>query len=95
MAGQLQAYGYTITNSEKDAQLWLLNSCTVKSPAEQHFRNYVENGLKIGKKIVVGGCVAQGAPNSKYLEGISIVGVQQIDRIVEVVEETLQGRIVR
>ena len=95
MAGQLKAYGYTITNEEKDAQLWLLNSCTVKGPAEQLFRNYVENGLKNGKKIVVSGCVSQAAPNSKYLANISIVGVQQIDRVVEVVEETLQGRTVR
>lgn len=95
MAGQLKAYGYTITNDENEAQLWLLNSCTVKGPAEQLFRNYVENGLKNGKKIVVSGCVSQAAPNSKYLADISKVGVQQIDRVVEVVEETLQGRIVQ
>ena len=37
------------------------------------------------------GCVAQSEPNSPYLEGLSIVGVQQIDRVVEVVEETLKG----
>ena len=49
---------------------------TVKSPAEQHFRNYVEKGLNSGKKIVVSGCVSQGQPNSAYLNGISIVGVQ-------------------
>lgn len=91
MSGQLQSYGYTITNNEKEADLWLLNSCTVKSPAEQHFRNYIENGLKAGKKIVVSGCVSQAQPNSSYLSDISIVGVQQIDRVVEVVEETLQG----
>ena len=95
MAGQLQSYGFTITNDEQEANLWLLNSCTVKNPAEQLFRNYVENGLKSGKKIVVSGCVSQAAPNSKYLTNISIVGVQQIDRVIEVVEETLQGRTVR
>jgi threonylcarbamoyladenosine tRNA methylthiotransferase CDKAL1 len=30
-----------------------------------------------------------------YLKGISLLGVQQIDRIVEVVEETLKGNSVR
>lgn len=33
MAGQLAAYGYTVTDDEKQADkahLWLLNSCTVK-----------------------------------------------------------------
>ena len=31
----------------------------------------------------------------KELEGVSIVGVKHTDRIVEVVEETLQGNTVR
>ena len=38
MAGQLAAYGYKIVENELDADLWLLNSCTVKSPAEDHFK---------------------------------------------------------
>ncbi len=38
MAGQLAAYGYKITENELDADLWLLNSCTVKNPAEDHFK---------------------------------------------------------
>lgn len=41
------------------------------------------------------GCVPQGAPNSAYIKGLSVIGVQQIDRIVEVVEETLKGNSVR
>lgn len=32
----------------------------------------------------------QGKQNSEYLEGLSMIGVQQIDRVVEVVEETLK-----
>lgn len=28
----------------------------------------------------------------KFTQGVSVIGVQQIDRIVEVVEETLQGK---
>ena len=35
-----------------------------------------------GKKVVVAGCVSQGAPDTKFIEGLSIVGVQQIDRYV-------------
>jgi tRNA A37 methylthiotransferase MiaB len=36
MMGQLQAYGYRLLpDAEKDkAQLWLLNSCTVKNPSQ-------------------------------------------------------------
>ena len=75
--------------------MWLLNSCTVKNPAEDHFRNHIENGHNLGKKVVVAGCVPQGAPRADYLKGLSVVGVQQIDRVVEVVEETLKGNSVR
>ncbi|OMO53985.1 Methylthiotransferase [Corchorus capsularis] len=47
------------------------------------------------KPLVVAGCVPQGSRDLKELEGVSIVGVQQIDRVVEVVEETLKGYEVR
>lgn len=73
------------------ADIWLLNSCTVKNPAEDHFRNAIEEGQKNGKYVIVAGCVSQATPKTPYLHGLSIVGVQQIDRVVEVVEETLKG----
>jgi threonylcarbamoyladenosine tRNA methylthiotransferase CDKAL1 len=75
--------------------LWILNSCTVKSPSEDHFRNEVESGLAKGKKVIVAGCVPQGKPDTEYIKGLSVIGVQQIDRVVEVVEETLKGNQVR
>ncbi|CAB3363624.1 Hypothetical predicted protein [Cloeon dipterum] len=95
MAGQLQEYGYQIVNDDQrdEADLWILNSCTVKTPAEDHLRNYMK--MAKGKPLVVAGCVPQGAPRSGYLSNISTIGVQQIDRVVEVVEETLKGNTVR
>lgn len=47
------------------------------------------------KPIVVAGCVPQGDKNIPQIEDVSIIGVTQIDRIVEVVEETLKGNKVR
>uniref|UniRef100_A0A2K6CFE9 tRNA-t(6)A37 methylthiotransferase n=1 Tax=Macaca nemestrina TaxID=9545 RepID=A0A2K6CFE9_MACNE len=47
------------------------------------------------KKIVLAGCVPQAQPRQDYLKGLSIIGVQQIDRVVEVVEETIKGHSVR
>ncbi|XP_032809007.1 threonylcarbamoyladenosine tRNA methylthiotransferase isoform X2 [Petromyzon marinus] len=95
MAGQLAAYGYRITDDPSEADLWLLNSCTVKGPAEDHFRNAVQKALADGHKVVVSGCVPQAQPRLGYIKGLSVVGVQQIDRVVEVVEETLKGHTVR
>ncbi|XP_017837382.1 threonylcarbamoyladenosine tRNA methylthiotransferase isoform X2 [Drosophila busckii] len=94
MAGQLAAFGYKLSGKE-EADLWLLNSCTVKNPSEDTFRNEIESGMRIGKHVVVAGCVPQGAPRSEYLRGLSVIGTTQIDRVVEVVEETLKGHSVR
>ena len=55
MAGQLAEYGYNITEDKYIADLWLLNSCTVKGPAEDHFKNEIKAGRKLGKHIVVAG----------------------------------------
>lgn len=95
MAGQLAAYGYKIIDDKNNADLWLLNSCTVKSPAEDHFRNEITLARQLNKYIVVAGCVPQGQPKADYMQGLSVVGVQQIDRVLEVVEETLKGHSVR
>ncbi|XP_067393687.1 threonylcarbamoyladenosine tRNA methylthiotransferase [Emydura macquarii macquarii] len=95
MAGQLAAYGYKITENAAEADLWLLNSCTVKSPAEDHFRNSIKKAQEDDKKVVLAGCVPQAQPRQDYLKGLSIIGVQQIDRVVEVVEETIKGHSVR
>ena len=47
------------------------------------------------KDIIAAGCVPQGDKKIDELNNISIIGVQQIDRIVEVVEQTLKGNRVR
>uniref|UniRef100_A0A3Q1JUB1 tRNA-t(6)A37 methylthiotransferase n=1 Tax=Anabas testudineus TaxID=64144 RepID=A0A3Q1JUB1_ANATE len=91
MAGQLASSGYKMT----EADLWLLNSCTVKNPAEDHFRNSIKKAQEQQKKVVVAGCVPQAQPRMDYLKGLSIIGVQQIDRVVEVVDEAVKGHSVR
>lgn len=46
---------------------------------------------KIKKPVVVAGCVPQGDQNIPELNQVSALGVTQIDRVVQVVEETLKG----
>ncbi|CAI5438588.1 unnamed protein product [Caenorhabditis angaria] len=95
MSGLLQKAGYNIVKNEQEADVWVLNSCTVKTPSEQQANNLLTQGQNDGKKIIMAGCVSQAAPNEPWLQDCSIVGVKQIDRIVEVVEETLKGNKVR
>ncbi|GAX77899.1 hypothetical protein CEUSTIGMA_g5341.t1 [Chlamydomonas eustigma] len=93
MAGQLASYGYRIMEDNKRdmAECWVINTCTVKSPSQSAMSNLIASGKQAGKKLVIAGCVPQGDKKLKELEGLSLIGVTQIDRVVEVVEETLKG----
>ena len=98
MAGQLAEAGFRVSLKDSErlkAQVWLLNSCTVKNPAEDHFKNAIQAAQSADIPVVVAGCVPQGAPKDKFVKGLSTIGVQQIDRVVEVVEETLKGNTVK
>lgn len=96
MAGILASQGYRITTDEakgSTAHLVILNSCTVKNPSEQTFLNQIEECRNRGQRVILAGCVPQAQPK-KFLD-FSVIGVQQIDRVVEVVEETLRGNSVQ
>jgi len=95
MMGLLVDYGYKLVEEFTDSDVCIINSCTVKNPSQDAFVNYVSNAKKTGKKVVVAGCVPQGDRNIKGLEDCSMIGVTQIDRIVEVVEESLKGNNVK
>ncbi|CAN8235404.1 unnamed protein product [Cochlearia groenlandica] len=95
MAGQLTAFGYGLTEAPEEADLWLINTCTVKNPSQSAMSTLITRGKSAKKPLVIAGCVPQGSRDLKELEGVSVVGVQQIDRVVEIVEETLKGHEVR
>lgn len=60
MVGQLVEYGYTIVDNISDADLVLINSCTVVNPSQDAFIAMVVKAKKIKKPLVVAGCVPQG-----------------------------------
>ena len=64
----------SIDDSEA-ADLWLLNSCTVKNPSEDNFRNAIKKAQELDKHLVVAGCVPQGQPKHQSIKGISVIGV--------------------
>lgn len=56
------------------ADLWLINTCTVKGPSEAAMSSTLRDGRQKGKALVVAGCVPQGDKRKKELEDLSIVG---------------------
>ncbi|KAL5271610.1 hypothetical protein ACHWQZ_G002029 [Mnemiopsis leidyi] len=56
MAGLLATYGYKITDDAMSADLWLLNSCTVKTPSEDGLRNSITSAHSLA---INTGCLNQ------------------------------------
>jgi len=92
MAGLLKEAGFEIVNSIKQADVIILNTCTVKTPTENKFFNRLEKIKTLNKPIIVAGCIPQ--TDSKKLRGFPMIGTRQIDHIVEVVEETINDNII-
>lgn len=61
----------------------------------QRILSLVQTAKGQKKPVIVSGCVPQGDRNIKGLEDVSVIGVTQIDRVVEVVEEALKGHSVK
>jgi threonylcarbamoyladenosine tRNA methylthiotransferase CDKAL1 len=90
MAGLLQKAGYHLVDSPENADLIVVNTCTVKSPTESKAFSFLKRYKD--KKIVVAGCIPQSDPGK--LKGYSLIGTRQVHRIVDVVSATLEGHAV-
>jgi len=96
MCGQLRDYGYTLVDSLEECDACVVNSCTVKHPSETRAMNLVANAQKAGKKVVLAGCVPSSDRKlAESLEGVSVLDVTQLDRIIDVVEESMKGHTVK
>ena len=87
MQGILQKEGYGIVQTAEQADLIVINSCTVKNATEKDFFRCLKALPK--KPIVIAGCIAQTDPEK--LPEVSLLGTTQINNITYVVEQTLQG----
>ena len=87
MAGLLKEAGFSIVPRDQ-ADVLIINTCTVKTPTENRFRRILEE-VKDSHHIIIAGCIPQTVPET--LAGYSLVGTSQINHIVEAVEETING----
>jgi MiaB-like tRNA modifying enzyme len=89
MKGLLQKAGFREAADQAGADLIIFNTCTVKDPAEKKFLYELS---KTKKPVVIAGCVPQAG--IERFNNYSVIGVRQLHKIVEVVEETLKGNVV-
>eukprot|EP00201_Polytomella_parva_P020049 CAMPEP_0175050040 /NCGR_PEP_ID=MMETSP0052_2-20121109/7052_1 /TAXON_ID=51329 ORGANISM="Polytomella parva, Strain SAG 63-3" /NCGR_SAMPLE_ID=MMETSP0052_2 /ASSEMBLY_ACC=CAM_ASM_000194 /LENGTH=652 /DNA_ID=CAMNT_0016314227 /DNA_START=101 /DNA_END=2056 /DNA_ORIENTATION=+ len=96
MMGQLRQNGYNLVPEDRRdaADLWIVNTCTVKNPSQSAMSTIIGKARETDKKLLIAGCVPQGDKKLNELKGLSLLGVSQIDRVVEAAEETLKGHTV-
>ena len=74
---QLIGLNYSLVNDNDNADVIILNTCTVKTPTENKILHYLNNLKNSDKTIIVTGCLSQAEPNliRKRYPSFHILGV--------------------
>ncbi|MCS7089136.1 MAG: MiaB/RimO family radical SAM methylthiotransferase [Verrucomicrobiota bacterium] len=100
VAAQLLARGYTLATSEDQADIVLLNTCSVRDHAEQtalnKMRSLAADLRRTGREVILGflGCMAQsrGEELLQQLPAVDLVlGTQKLHRTADYLDELLRG----
>jgi len=87
----LEKEGYEYVENPDEADILIINTCTVKTPSENKtyrlLREYKD------KKIILTGCLVQHQPEK--FENYTLVGIYEIDKIVNAVKSLINGKIVK
>lgn len=99
MAGVLRRAGYSLCDRAEDADLVILNTCTVKDKTFNTFRRRLDRirrgALGVPKPVVVAGCIPKAYERASLLDGVPALGPDSIGRVEEVVREALRGAVER
>lgn len=99
MLGLLNKHGYRLTGNHENADVIIVNTCGfIQSAKEESINRIIELGLLKEKKLkllIVSGCLGE-----RYSEELlkempeidAIVGTGNYDKIIEVINESLQGK---
>ncbi|MGF3522921.1 MAG: tRNA (N(6)-L-threonylcarbamoyladenosine(37)-C(2))-methylthiotransferase [Candidatus Bathyarchaeia archaeon] len=92
LAGCLKSAGFTLVNSEEDADVVIYNSCAVKGPTENRIIDALKR-VSRGRKIVVAGCLPlinfERLLREAHFDGAA--GPAAGKNIVDVVNRVLKG----
>ena len=89
-----EAAGYEITEEISEAEVVVVNTCTVTAVSSQKSRQMIRRAAKKNCVLVVVGCYAQSEPEEiSQIEGVDvIIGTKDRVRIVELVEDAFKNR---
>jgi MiaB-like tRNA modifying enzyme len=80
--------GYEVVEVPEEADVVILNTCVVRYDTEVKMFKRIERLVKLGKKLIVSGCLTKVYPYKvKAIDNsISMVSPQSVDKIIEAVE---------
>lgn len=79
--------GHTIVDFKEKADVYVINSCSVTNMSTRKTRQYLSRAKKMGGIVVLAGCYAQENENGKLENVDIIIGNQEKDEVVSIVEE--------
>lgn len=94
MKGLLENEGFEFVNSVEDSDINLITTCVVKSPTENKMIFRIKELEKTQKPLVIAGCLPKSNPEKirKVAPDASLIGPNSIEKIVDVIRITLQGK---
>ena len=94
IAGILALEGFTLVKCEEDADVILLNTCTVKGATEQKILYKLKRLVGARKRIVVAGCLPEANSNlvKKYAPAAPLLGTNALSHAPEAVQAAFEGR---
>lgn len=96
MAELLTQAGFEITENPAEADVCIVNTCTVTNIADRKSRQMLSKAHKLNPnaKLIAAGCFAQRSPEAAAkLEGVyAVLGSADKNRVVELVKSIAEGR---
>ncbi|OYT53020.1 threonylcarbamoyladenosine tRNA methylthiotransferase [Candidatus Bathyarchaeota archaeon ex4484_135] len=88
MAELLAEAGHTIVDRPEEADVIILNTCTVRSDTERRMVRRLRELMSYGRRLVVAGCLASAQPGLVYKisRDISLLSARAVEAVREVVE---------
>ena len=88
MAELLAEAGHIIVSRPEEADVIILNTCTVRADTERRMVKRLGEFLSLGKRLVVAGCLASAQPGVVYKlsRRVSLLSARAVEAVREVVE---------
>ncbi len=87
--GILSKNGYSLVDSLSEADIIVINTCTVKGPTEKKMVKRIKELKEANKKLIVSGCMSVAQPELvKQIDSKAIlIGPKSVDKIVLAIEK--------